>query len=71
MKSEVTFRADSERWIDWYLATGEPKGKAGGYAIQGAGSIFVARVEGSLSNVVGLPLRELWEIFDELGIDVG
>ena len=45
---------------------GEPRGKAGGYAIQGAGSIFVSRVEGSLSNVVGLPLREVLEALDAL-----
>ena len=69
VKSEVTFHADVERWLDWYIATGEPKGKAGGYAIQGAGGIFVSRVEGSLSNVVGLPLRELLHLFEELGVD--
>ncbi len=60
--SRVTFVADVDRWLDWYLATGEPCGKAGGYALQGAGSIFVAKVEGSLSNVVGLPLAELLEL---------
>ncbi len=71
VESEVVFHTDSQRWLDWYIATGEPRGKAGGYAIQGAGSIFVSHVEGSLSNVVGLPLRELWELFEELGIHVG
>jgi septum formation protein len=60
--SEVTFSCDVERWLDWYLDTGEPLGKAGGYAIQGAGSLFVTRVEGSLSNIAGLPLGELIEI---------
>jgi septum formation protein len=58
----VTFRADVDRWLDWYFATGEPRGKAGGYALQGAGSVFVERVEGSLSNVVGLPLEALAEM---------
>lgn len=53
----IEFRADAERWIDWYLQTGEPLGKAGGYALQGAGSLFVTRVTGSLSNVIGLPLE--------------
>jgi septum formation protein len=62
VQSSVTFHDDVDRWLEWYLATGEPRGKAGGYAVQGAGSIFVSRVEGSLSNVVGLPLRELLEI---------
>jgi septum formation protein len=65
--SAVTFRDDVEAWLDWYLETGEPFGKAGGYALQGAGSLFVTRVDGSLSNVVGLPLGELAEILRELG----
>lgn len=43
--------------LEWYLSTQESIGKAGGYAIQGAGSLFVQRIEGSLSNVVGLPLE--------------
>jgi septum formation protein len=42
--------------IDWYVASGEPLGKAGAYAIQGLASRFVSRIEGSYSNVVGLPL---------------
>ncbi|MCA8995210.1 MAG: Maf family protein [Planctomycetaceae bacterium] len=49
--------ADSEL-LEWYLNTGESIGKAGGYAIQGAASMFVEAVQGSLSNVVGLPIRE-------------
>ena len=69
--SEVTFHNDVDRWLDWYLDSGEPKGKAGGYALQGAGDIFIAGVKGSQSNVIGLPLRDLMEIFQELGIDVG
>ena len=56
--SEVRFRADAQPFLDWYLSTGEPQGKAGGYALQGAGSLFVEQVIGSISNVVGLPLRE-------------
>jgi len=71
VESEVTFRTDVERWLDWYLATGEPAGKAGGYAIQGLGSIFVSRIEGSQSNVIGLPLEALLEIFEESDIEVG
>jgi septum formation protein len=68
--TEVTFISDVEGRLEWYLDTGEPRGKAGGYAIQGAGSVFVQRVEGSLSNVVGLPLEALLETFEELGIHV-
>ncbi len=60
--SRVTFIDDVDRWLDWYIATGEPLGKAGGYALQGAGSIFIAKVEGSLSNVIGLPQAELLEM---------
>lgn len=52
------------RHLDWYLSTEESLGKAGGYAIQGGGSIFVQRIEGSLSNVVGLPLESLIELLD-------
>ena len=66
VETRVTFRADVERWLNWYLLTGEPRGKAGGYALQGAGSVFIERVEGSLSNVVGLPLEALLELFAEL-----
>ena len=65
--TDVTFHADGERWLDWYLATGEPRGKAGGYAIQGLAEIFVARVDGSLSNVIGLPLRDLCEMLETAG----
>ncbi len=66
VNSRVTFTNDVDRWLDWYLATGESRGKAGGYALQGAGSIFVSNVEGSLSNVVGLPLAELLEMLETL-----
>jgi len=58
VRTAVTFHSPPQD-IDWYLSTEEPRGKAGGYAIQGAGSVFVSRVEGSLSNVVGLPLEVL------------
>jgi septum formation protein len=70
VKTEVTFRADADRWLDWYLATDEPIGKAGGYALQGAGNLFVEHVAGSVSNVIGLPLAELWEVLGELGFDL-
>ena len=53
------------------LETGEPQGKAGGYAIQGAGSVFVEQVRGSLTNVVGLPLEEVLDALEELRVYVG
>jgi len=62
-ETHVTMRSDVDRWLNWYLLTGESRGKAGGYAVQGAGSVFVERVEGSLTNVVGLPLEVLLELF--------
>lgn len=65
VRSHVTFHDDVKRWLGWYLSTGEPRGKAGGYAVQGAGSVFVSRVDGSLSNVIGLPLRELLEVLTD------
>lgn len=55
-RTEVTFRPLRTSEIDWYLTTHEPWGKAGGYAIQGAGAAFVERIEGSDTNVIGLPL---------------
>ena len=57
--TEVTFKALTRAEIDFYIATGEPFDKAGGYAAQGRGSWFVKRVNGSWSNVVGLPMAEL------------
>ncbi len=61
VRTDVTFHNLPDTWIEWYLQTEEPIGKAGGYAIQGAGSVFVSSVNGSLSNVIGLPQRELLE----------
>jgi len=68
VRTEVTFIADVVQHLEWYLETNEPRGKAGGYAIQGVGSIFISNVVGSLSNVVGLPLEALLEILEELQV---
>ena len=62
----VTFRAASSELIDWYVATGEWEGRAGGYAIQGRGAALVAAVEGDYLNVVGLPLARLLDLLPEL-----
>ena len=64
--TKVTMRKDVDQLLDWYLNTGESRGKAGGYAIQGAASVFVTRVDGSLSNVVGLPLEDTLAMLSEL-----
>jgi septum formation protein len=53
--------------IDAYVATGEPRGKAGAYAIQGRAAGLVRRIEGSYTNVVGLPLREVLESLARMG----
>lgn len=68
--AEVEFRTVTETEADAYWASGEPRGKAGGYAIQGLGAIFVRRIAGSYSAVVGLPLYETAELLREHGIDV-
>ena len=52
----VDFSPMTAEEIEWYVASGEPFGKAGAYAIQGLASRFVSRIEGSYSNVVGLPI---------------
>ena len=64
--TKVTMRKDADTLLDWYLTTGESRCKAGGYAIQGAASVFVTQVQGSLSNVVGLPLEETLTMLGEL-----
>jgi septum formation protein len=69
--SRVTFRAISGEEIDWYWGTGEPADKAGAYAIQGRGAIFVSHLAGSYSGVVGLPLLETWELLAALPGPIG
>ena len=56
--SEVTFAAFEPGQIEAYVASGEPFGKAGAYAIQGRGAAFVSHLSGSYSGVMGLPLHE-------------
>jgi septum formation protein len=67
--SRVTFAPLTAREIAWYVATGEPRDKAGAYAIQGRGALFVTAVAGSYSNVVGLPLATVYRLLREAGED--
>lgn len=53
--------------IAWYVASGEPRGKAGAYAVQGLASRFVDRIEGSYSNVVGLPIASVCQLLKRIG----
>jgi septum formation protein len=64
----VRFAALTEADIAWYVGTGEPLDKAGAYALQGAGGVFVEAVEGSVSNVVGLPLHTVVRLAAGLGV---
>jgi septum formation protein len=59
-----------ESEIAWYVSTGEPFDKAGGYAVQGLGSRFIKGIDGSYSNVVGLPISSVYELLKELGCDI-
>jgi len=69
VETEVRFRPISEEEIAAYVATGEPRDKAGAYGIQGAAAAFVESVRGSYSNVVGLPLERLKEVLQrEFGV---
>jgi septum formation protein len=66
----VTFRHLTDDEIAWYVATGEPSGKAGAYALQGAGAVLVASIAGSDTNVIGLPLAETVALLREVGLDL-
>ncbi|MEP7270849.1 MAG: Maf family protein [Acidobacteriota bacterium] len=68
--TRVRFANLSDAEIRWYVATGEPFGKAGAYAIQGCASLFVERIEGSYSNVVGLPLETVYRLAREFRVDL-
>ena len=66
----VRFNDIDEPTLDWYLATGEALDKAGGYAMQGYGGVFVQSIDGSPSNVVGLPLHVVVGLARRLGVDL-
>jgi len=68
--SRVRIAELSDEEISWYIETGEPMDKAGSYAIQGIGGIFVESVDGSYSNVVGLPLTTTYRLFGTMEYDL-
>jgi septum formation protein len=68
--SRVTFATLSAAQIDAYVATGEPMGKAGAYAVQGRAAVHIERISGSYSGVMGLPLRETALLLRSLGWDL-
>ena len=65
-RTGVTFRAFDTGLLDWYLAGGEWRDRAGGYAIQGRGAALVAAIEGDYFNVVGLPVATLLDLLPQL-----
>ena len=69
-ESAVRLRPLDAGEIAWYVATGEPADKAGAYALQGIGGLFVTAVAGSSSNVIGLPLHVVWDLFTRFGYDL-
>ncbi len=68
-RTQVTFLRLSDALIDWYVSTGEAYDKAGAYGVQGCAALFVSRLEGSWTNVVGLPLDLLEILFRDAGHD--
>ncbi|MCP1673905.1 septum formation protein [Natronocella acetinitrilica] len=67
--SSVTFRELTRQEIERYWDSGEPVDKAGAYAIQGRGAVFIEHLEGSYSGVMGLPLFEVADLMEEFDID--
>jgi septum formation protein len=65
--SNVTFRDLSPREMEAYAATPEPLDKAGGYAVQGLAAVFITRIAGSYSGIMGLPLSETAELLAAIG----
>lgn len=67
-KTSVSFRVITNQEINYYWRTGEPRDKAGGYAIQGKGAIFIKHISGSYSGVVGLPIFETSQLMKNFNI---
>jgi len=68
--TKVTFRKVTRAERDWYIESGEPFGKAGAYAIQGLGRLFVDRIDGCFYNVVGFPIASFQRALGKLGLSI-
>ena len=66
----MTFVPVDDALIRWYLSTGEAMGKAGAYALQGAGAVLVRSVRGSVTNVIGLPLHVVVDLAGRAGVNL-
>ena len=63
--TRVLFAEMSDEEVDWYIGTGEPFGKAGAYGIQGKASLFIEEIEGDYFNIMGLPIRLVYELSEQ------
>ena len=70
VKTVVHFATLSADEIAWYVSTGEPMDKAGGYHVEGRGALFITAIEGSPSNVAGLPVRTVLELARATGVEL-
>jgi len=68
--AEVKMSKLSNKEIDDYIKTGEPLDKAGAFAVQGIGDVFIEKISGCYSSVIGLPLRSLYKSLNKLGINI-
>lgn len=69
VSTRVTMISLTDEEISWYVSTGEPMDKAGAYAVQGVGAMFISSIHGNYTNVVGLPLSVLFDMMRQAGID--
>jgi septum formation protein len=69
VRTEVRMTELQPEQIAWYVSTGEPMDKAGAYAVQGIGAMFIEAIEGNYTNVVGLPLSTLFRMMVRIGFD--
>ena len=65
-RTRVRFAPMTDAEVDWYVATGEPADKAGAYAVQGQGALFIEAIDGDYWNVVGLPIRLVYKLSTEI-----